>query len=371
MSTWSLPATDVMRRAFLSSDESWDGLFVVGVPSTGIFCRPGCPARKPRSDGLSYFATPREAVRAGFRSCRRCRPERPVGEEPEWVSTLLGAVDREPGRRWSEADLESLGVSPSRVRRWSVHTFGMSFMAYARARRLGWAFSEIRRGRAVGRVAIECGYDSLSGFQSAFRKLFGGPPTDVRDDDLLRIAPVPTPLGLMLAGVRGERLLVLEYVGSGTRESVIERLCARMGLRPLPLASDAIASVRAQLREYHAGARAHFDLPLEPSGTCFQRSVWEAVSAIPFGETRTYGALAATLGAKSAARALGTAIARNPLELVVPCHRVVGSDGGLTGYAGGLWRKRRLLEMERRNLETGAVRRRSDRHGDPSEAPVT
>ena len=349
MDTRTLPPEPRMRQAFMNGDGTWDGIFWAGVRSTGIFCRPSCPARKPRPRQLAFFATPADAVEAGFRACLRCRPLEPVGAPPDWLRPLLDAVESDPTRRWTEEDLRRLGLAPDRVRRWFKKTHGMTFQAYHRARRLGGALEEVRDGRAVSRAAFEAGYDSLSGFQEAFRQTFGVAPTELGNALVIRVEHVPTPLGPMAVAGSERGIHLLEFTDRRHLERQIRRTAKLLQAVFVPGASVWSERVREALEAYFEGDAALLPgLATEPAGTPFQREVWGRLASIPVGETRSYGEVASALGRPTAVRAVGAAVGANPLAIVVPCHRVVGADGRLTGFAGGLWRKRRLLELERR-----------------------
>jgi AraC family transcriptional regulator of adaptative response/methylated-DNA-[protein]-cysteine methyltransferase len=168
-----LPEEDEMFRAVLDRDRGYDGVFFVAVRTTGIFCRPTCPARKPRRENVEFFPTTRDAVLAGYRACRRCRPLEFRGEPPEWLADLLAAVEQDRLRRWRDGDLRARGLDPARVRRWFQREHGMTFHAYQRARRLGAALGQLRHGEDLTMVALDHGYESLSGFQDAFQTIFG------------------------------------------------------------------------------------------------------------------------------------------------------------------------------------------------------
>jgi AraC family transcriptional regulator of adaptative response/methylated-DNA-[protein]-cysteine methyltransferase len=337
-----------MMDAFLRRDSSFDGLFVTAVTSTGIFCRPTCSARRPRPEHLDFFATPGEALVAGYRACLRCRPLERSGAPPEWLRPLLAAVEVEPTRRWSDEDLRRRGLSPERVRRWFKHNHGMTFQAYHRARRLGSALGRVKGGSPVGRAALDAGYGSLSGFQEAFRQYFGASPTTLDGTAVVKVTRIATPLGPMLAGSSGDELVLLEFADRRQLASQVERIGRRLGAVYVPDRSAVLDRAESELNEYFEGKRRDFALPLLPLGSDFERTVWEALREIPYGETRSYGDVARRVGRPAAVRAVGRANGLNAIAIVVPCHRVVGADGRLVGYGGGLWRKERLLEGERR-----------------------
>lgn len=346
MNTHTLPPPGVMLDAFLRRDASFDGLFVTAVSTTGIFCRPTCSARRPLPEHLSFYATPGEALIAGYRACLRCRPLEPAGAPPEWLRPLLGAVEAEPTRRWSDDDLRGRGLSPERVRRWFKRNHGMTFQAYHRARRLGTALGRVKAGSSVGRAAIDAGYDSLSGFQEAFRQYFGSSPTRLDGAVVVKVTRVTTPLGPMLAGATDGALALLEFADRRQLASQIRRIGRRLGAVWVPEPSGIVDRAASELEEYFEGSRREFTLPLLPLGSDFERAVWDALREIPYGETRSYADVARRVGRPSAVRAVGRANGMNALAIVVPCHRVVGADGRLVGYGGGLWRKERLLAGE-------------------------
>ena len=346
--TPTMPPRDEMLAAFTDRDSSYDGAFVAGVRSTGIFCRSSCPARKPHPRNVEFFATAGKALAAGYRPCLRCRPLDPGASAPAWLSLLLAELERDPRRRWTDADLVADGLRPEAVRRWFQRRFGMTFHGYARARRLAAAVGHLQQGAAVTDAAFAHGYESLSGFNDAVRNLIGASPGAAGDAMLLALAPVETPLGLMLLGAAGGKLCLAEFADQGRLEAQLRRVRQRLDATLVPGHEHPIDCAAGQLAEYFAGSRRRFELPLLPAGTALQRQVWETLLQIPYGETWTYGQVAAAINRPRAARPVGRAVGANPLSIIVPCHRVIGSGGTLTGYGGGLWRKQRLLDLERK-----------------------
>jgi len=339
-----------MWNALLTRDDAFDGVFVVGVETTGIFCRPSCPARKPRRDNVRFYAGARDALLAGFRPCKRCRPLEPPGSPPEWLRGLLEEIEADPGLRWSDRDLRQRGLTPDRVRRWFQVHHGMTFHAYHRARRLGLALGQISLGADVSSSAFAAGYDSLSGFNDAFRQLFGAAPTRSDDSKVVTVNRYLSPLGPMLLGVTQEQLCLMEFADRRMLETQIERLRRRLQCSMVPGSSPLLDRAAAELDAYFTGVLRVFSLPLALPGTEFQQRVWRQLMKIPFGETISYAQLASRIGQPSAVRAVARANGDNRLAIVVPCHRVIGSDGRLTGYGGGLWRKQKLLEHEQQHL---------------------
>jgi AraC family transcriptional regulator, regulatory protein of adaptative response / methylated-DNA-[protein]-cysteine methyltransferase len=344
----SLLATrDEMVDAFLKSDSSYDGLFYTGVRTTGIFCVPSCTARKPLPGNIEFFDSAREALFSGYRPCKRCKPMETPGAAPEWIRPLLDAIEEDPRRRWRDDDLRKLGLEPARVRRHFQTKFGMTFQAYMRARRLGEAFTEIRAGAGIDDVVFETGFESHSGFRSAFERVFGCPPGQAARADCVHLAWIETPLGPMVFGATARGVCLLEFSDRRLLETQLGRVRKWCGEAAIPGENAHTREMRAQLAAYFAGELREFTVGLDVSGTPFQQKVWAALRAIPYGETRSYGDVARMLGTPAATRAVARANGDNRVSIVIPCHRVIGSDGELTGYGGGLYRKRALLELER------------------------
>jgi AraC family transcriptional regulator of adaptative response/methylated-DNA-[protein]-cysteine methyltransferase len=354
-----------MVSAFLASDTEYDGLFLTGVRTTGIFCKPSCSARKPRPENVEFFRSIEEALAAGYRACLRCRPTERPGETPEWVAGLMEAAEREPDRRWRESDLLARGLNPDRVRRWFRAEYGMTFHAWQRARRLGGALAALRAGKGVLHAAWDHGFDSPSGFSDAVRRLTGAAPAQARGARTVHLRRIETPLGPMLAGAAdasrdGEGgVCLLEFTDRRMLERQLGTLQRRMRCTFLPDApggEPVLDALAAELERYFAGALTRFEAPLVLSGSEFQRAVWRRLCGIPCGGTMSYAELARAVGRPSAVRAVARANGDNRLAILVPCHRVIGSDGQLTGYGGGVWRKQWLLDLERRvDLERRAA----------------
>lgn len=342
-----MPPRDAMERAFLAGDRSFDGLFVGGVRTTGIFCRPSCPARKPKPGHLEYFATPLEAASAGYRACPRCVPERPTGSVPVWLDPLFSRLDAEPDRKWGGEHLRELGLEPARVRRWFQQHHGMTFAAYCRTRRLGRALEPIREGGSLDNAALGHGYESHSGFREAFRRHFDQSPGTAREARCLKADVVTSPLGPILLAASDAGLCRLGFGGDEAADEVLTELKRLMQLPLVPGDSPILAQAKAELRGYFAGTLRQFTVPLDAPGTEFQRRVWNGLRSIPYGSVRSYAELAAEIGCPSGQRAVGMANGANRIAIIIPCHRVVNTGGALGGFSGGLWRKRLLLELER------------------------
>jgi AraC family transcriptional regulator, regulatory protein of adaptative response / methylated-DNA-[protein]-cysteine methyltransferase len=346
-----LPPPEEMYDALVKRDESYEGVFFVGVKTTGIFCRPTCPARKPAMRNVEYFASTRSALASGYRACKRCRPMEQPGEAPSWLEPLLLAVERDPTHRWCDQDLRDRGLDPVRVRRWFKTHHRMTFHAYQRSRRLGGALGHLSLGADILEVAHATGFESLSGFSDAVRRLVGTSPGKSRATERVHLTRIATPLGAMLAGTTDRALCLLEFADRPMLPTQLERIQRYFNAVLVPGETRATSKLAAQLEAYFEGRLRAFDLPLDLRGTPFQVEAWRELLTIPYGTTRSYAQQAANIGKPDAVRAIGKANGDNRIAIVVPCHRVVGKNGQLTGYGGGLWRKKRLLEIESTNCD--------------------
>lgn len=344
----ALPPGDQLYAALLRRDPRYEGRVLVGVTSTGIYCRLTCPARKPKPQNCRWFPDAQAAEAAGFRPCLRCHPRGAEAEGDPVVARLLAALRADPGRVWTQADLVAAGHDPSTVRRAFRRHFGRSFLAVAREARLRNGVETLKKGAAVIDAQLDSGFDSASGFRAAFARLFGHAPKAMQAGDGALADWIDTPLGGMIAVADGQALHLLEFTDRKRLAEGLRRLSTilgdRIGLGRSPIHDQ----IEAELGDYFAARSGQFATPIALHGTDFQRSTWQGLLAIPPGETRSYARLAADLGRPKAVRAVATANANNRLAVVVPCHRVIGADGSLTGYAGGLWRKQKLIEIERK-----------------------
>ena len=309
-----LPDDDTLYAALLARDPAYDGFAFVGVKSTGVFCRLTCPARKPKRENTLFFDSIKGCVEAGFRPCLRCRPLERLGTQGPLVSDLLQRLGRQPQRRWFEDDLAALGYDPSTVRR----------------------------------AQLDASFDSDSGFRSAFARLLGEPPSQLRGRELLKADWLQTPLGAMLAVADAQALHLLEFFDRPALSGELKRLQKSSGSSIGFGRFASIDRIEAELADYFGGTPVRFQTPLALNASAFTRTVWQALREVPCGSTQSYSGLARSIGSPSSVRAVARANGANQIAIVIPCHRVIGSDGSLTGYGGGLWRKRWLLEHERR-----------------------
>lgn len=332
-------------RAVAENDRSCDGRFCYGVRTTGIFCRPSCASRRPRRENVVFFDSAADALAAGYRPCKRCRPDQAECDPAaELAARARAVIDRDFAQRSGlPAGLDELGVTRRHLTGVFERVYGLSPEQYAARVRLERAKALLADGLKVTDVAFAVGMESAASFSTFFKKQAGVSPSEYA---ARRVAERPfrcfeTPLGAMRVEADARGVTSLYFADAwaepgGTGET-----------------ARCLADAEAQVVEYFSGRRRSFDLPLSLSGSDFQLRVWRALAEIPYGETRSYGAVAAALGNPGAARAVGMANNRNPVLIVIPCHRVVGRSGQLVGYAGGIDRKRYMLELEAAHRANG------------------
>jgi AraC family transcriptional regulator of adaptative response/methylated-DNA-[protein]-cysteine methyltransferase len=295
---------------------------------------------------MREFERAREALAAGFRPCRSCTPLLTGVADPPWLIPLMSEVESDPGRRWHDHDLEMMGMDAGTVRRWFIANHGLTFHAYTRLRRLGSALKQIQHGEPVERAVVASGFESETGFRESFAQVFGSPPSAVDRESSIWVNRVGTPLGSMVMGVHDSGLCLLEFAERRMLDTQLKRLSRHMGRVFLPGEHPLMEQVKNELDAYFDGTLRRFTLPLTAPGTAFQEAVWSALLEIPFGETRSYADIAASIGQPEAVRAVGQANGDNRIAIIIPCHRVVGAGGEPTGYGGGIWRKEYLLALE-------------------------
>ncbi|GIP51112.1 bifunctional transcriptional activator/DNA repair enzyme AdaA [Paenibacillus vini] len=334
-------------KALIEKRSDYEGVFYVGVTSTGVFCRPTCPARKPKYDNCEFYETAQQALLASFRPCQRCQPLSHPNQVSDIIRLLVEAVEVNPEKRWKARDFQALSIDESTARRQFKKRFGMTFVEYARARRMGLALKSIRSGGKIIDTQLASGYDSSSGFRDAFSRIMGAPPTLLDDSRILKATWLDTQLGPMVAIADEKELYLLEFVDRRGLEREVERLRTRLKAAIIPGQTAPIQSIERELTQFFDGSFTEFQTPLHLMGSPFQKSVWEQLRQIPPGETRSYADIALALGKPTAYRAVAQANGANQLAIVIPCHRVINSDGGLGGYGGGVARKEWLLNHEK------------------------
>ncbi len=346
--TWL--SEDECWQAVLSRDVSFDGNFVYAVRSTGIYCRPSCSSRKPRREKVLFFALPDIAEQAGFKPCKRCSPDLINPRLPQLE--LVRDICRYIQTHLSESlTLKALGIrfaiSPSHLQRQFKSVVGISPAEYAEASRMDRVKAALRGGCPINSALYEAGFGSSSRLYSKSASQMGMTPRSYRNGGQgseVHYTVVQCPLGLMLVAATERGICAVKF---GDVEGELEQgLSSEFSQAHISRDDMAFREWVSVILRHVEGKQPHLDLPLDVRATAFQKQVWQALQAIPYGETRTYGEIAAELGMPGAARAIGHACATNPVSVIIPCHRVVRSDGGLGGYRWGLARKEALLRQE-------------------------
>jgi len=345
---FQLPDHDTLYKALITRDPLYDGRAYVGVTSTGVFCRLTCPARNPKSGNCRFFDTITGCIEAGFRPCKRCHPLGPAAESDAGIQILLKAFQGDPAHRWRESDITRFGLDPSTVRRSFKRHFGMTFLEMARAARVRAGVETLSNGGRVIDAQLDAGFSSPSAFRTAFAKLLGTRPSSFAGDALLKADWFETPLGAMIAVSDKSALHLLEFTDRKALPNQLwklrEQVRGSLGFGRFAPTDQ----VESELGSYFNANSGRFDVPLAFHGTVFTCEVWRALQNIPAGETRSYSEIARVIGRPTATRAVARANGANQIAIVIPCHRVIGADGSLTGYGGGLWRKQKLIDLEQR-----------------------
>ena len=337
---------DTWYQALLARAPEYTGVFYVGVKTPGVFCIAVCRARKPKRENVEFYRDFKSALDAGYRPCKVCRPTENACSAPDYIEQALALVRQTPKVRISDARLRDSNISPERVRRWFLQHHGITFQAFQRMQRVNVALQELKGGRSATDVAFDSGYESLSGFGYTYKKLTGHSPTMAQQT--LLIHRFTTPIGPMFVCASERGVCLLEFVDRRMLETEFSDLQRLLNARIIAGQNEHIRQAENEIAEYFAGKRLRFTLALDTPGSEFQRRVWQALAEIPCGESTHYQALAETLNKPTAARAVAAANGANRIAIVIPCHRVIGKDGSMTGYGGGVARKRWLLEHEKK-----------------------
>jgi AraC family transcriptional regulator of adaptative response/methylated-DNA-[protein]-cysteine methyltransferase len=338
---------DTAWTAFMRRDRAWDGRVIGAVKTTGIYCKPSCPAKRPKRENVEFFATGDEARAAGYRPCMRCKPEE-VGRDREAIANavrLIEAAEEAP----SLAELsEAVGYAPHHFQRIFTRDLGVSPAGYWRGLRAKRAADALTETDQVTEAIYEAGYSGPSRFYADAKERLGMTPSAWRDGgrgETIRFAIAESPLGPLLVAATPKGICRLTF---DEDESALAYRFPNATIIPDDGTISAWVEGALEAIEHPQSAP---ELPLDVRGTAFQEAVWKELRRIPLGETRSYADIARAVGQPDAVRAVGTANGSNPVAVIVPCHRVIRSDGSLGGYAGGLERKRKLLAAERANSQ--------------------
>jgi len=344
--------SETQWQQVMARDARQDGRFVFAVRTTGIYCRPSCPSRRPRRDSVEFFSDPRQAERAGYRACLRCKPTE-ISAQARSVMRARQLLDEAEGLLTLAELSKRVGVSPFHLQRLFKRATGLSPREYQSARRMQQVKHGLRKGDDVTTALYDAGFGSPSRLYEKANQQLGMTPGAYRRGGAgmnVQYAIVPSPLGRLLVAATVRGLCAVRF---GESALELEREL-REEFRAAEIQRDDSA-LRPYLQPMLANLRGEnvtIDLPLDVRATAFQKRVWDALREIPAGETRSYSQVARAIGDPNSVRAVAKACASNPVALAVPCHRVVRSDGELAGYRWGINRKKRLLAQERRVAST-------------------
>jgi AraC family transcriptional regulator of adaptative response/methylated-DNA-[protein]-cysteine methyltransferase len=336
-------------EAVLKRDARCDGRFVFAVRSTGVYCRPSCPARRPRREQVHFYAQPEQARQAGYRPCKRCHPDDALAPAEALVAQVCAYLDAHSDEKVTLAHLSRVtGWSPFHLQRMFKQAVGITPRQYAANRRLERLKASLKEGLPVTDALYQAGYASSGQMYASVPAQLGMTPGSYQrggEGVQIQYALLQSPLGRLMVAYT-ERGVCMVALGEQD-DLLIDALRAEYPQAAIRPAKQDVHSWVQQVQDYLSGGLHRMDVPVDVRGTPFQWRVWQALQQIPYGSTQTYNEVAAVLGAPGAARAVGHACATNPVALIIPCHRVIRSDGGLGGYRWGLARKERLLAQEK------------------------
>lgn len=332
-----------------TKDASHETRFYTAVKTTGIFCIPSCSARTPKPENVTFYDSTQEALLNGFRPCKVCKPMEKLNITPDFITGLIRELHQHPYLKITDADLKKRGVAPDWIDGWFKKHHHITFDTYQRMRRVNFAFNRLKKSEAATIAALVNRRESLSEFNESYRFVFGKPPTPANKKTVLNIVRFSTPVGPMFSCATRKGVCLLDFTDCRTLEADFQFLSRRLNAVFVSGKNSHLDNVQVELQEYFSGNRQIFTVPLHILGTDFQMSVWKILQKIPYGQTRSYKQQAIALKNPKAVRAVASANGRNPISIIIPCHRVIGSDGSLTGYGGGLHRKKWLLDYEKAN----------------------
>jgi AraC family transcriptional regulator of adaptative response/methylated-DNA-[protein]-cysteine methyltransferase len=338
-------------KAVQTRDVECDGLFYYGVRTTGVYCRPSCASRQPRRENVLFFPLPEAARQAGFRACKRCRPDETAPRDPqaELTRSLCRLIERHLEDPLNFTALsEQLKLSQFHLQRLFKKLMGITPRQYAEARRADLFKANVKAGQTVTEAMYEAGYGSSSRLYEKAAAQLGMTPATYRKGGRgmsINYAIAQCPLGLLLVAVTEKGICSVTLGEEG--KTLTDSLRAEFPEAEIANDEEGLQTQVRALLAHLAGQEPHPDLPLDVRGSAFQKRVWEELRRIPYGQTASYGEVARRIGRPTATRAVARACATNPAALVTPCHRVVRENGDLGGYRWGVERKRKLLEKEK------------------------
>jgi AraC family transcriptional regulator of adaptative response/methylated-DNA-[protein]-cysteine methyltransferase len=339
--------TDAAWAAFERRDRHWDGRVIGAVKTTGIYCKPSCPARRPKRENVEFFVNGEAALAAGYRPCLRCKPDE-VGRDREAVAKAVQMIEQSEEALTLDQLAGAVGYAPHHFQRLFTRDMGVSPAACARALRARRAEDHLSEDKSVTDAIYDAGYSGPSRFYADAKDRLGMTPSAWRDGgrgQVIRYVVTDSPLGPLLIAATDKGICRLTF---NEDERALKRRFPNADIRPddgtiAPWVEGALQAIRTPSQAP--------EVPVDVRGTAFQEAVWRELRKIPLGETRSYAEIAAAVGQPGAVRAVGTANGSNPVSVIVPCHRVIRSDGSLGGYGGGIENKKKLLAAEGIALE--------------------
>ena len=333
-------------NALLRRDRAFDGKIFVCVKTTNIFCLLSCAARKPLEQNIEFVNSIEEAKAKNYRACLRCRPENISKSLSPITEKMVAILKNDPSKKWDGDEIKKLGIDESTLRRAFLKDFGTTFLKYAREHRLGAIVTDIENGANIINTQLDAGFSSSSGFVDAVKKQIGTIPTNLKSQRIMSAKWINTPIGAMLGIVGDDGLHLLEFAERKGLPTEIEATKKKTG--PICFRNHFwLNKLEDELSKYFSGEFVNFTIPIAQFGTKFEKTVWEELQKIPIGQTRSYSAQAIAIGNPNAIRAVARANGANKVSILVPCHRVIGADGSMTGYGGKIWRKEWLLKHEK------------------------
>lgn len=330
-------------------DTKYDGIYFTAVKTTGIFCHPSCRARIPKAKNVTFYDSIEEALQNGFRPCKICKPMEKIGETPIYIKNIIAELQQNPHEKISDQQLKDKGIEPHTIRRWFKKNYNITFHSFQRMLRINYAFTNIKKGNSITYSAYESGYESLSGFNESYRSIFGESASKSKSRSVVNVLRFSSPIGSIIACATENGLCFLGFIGQKRIEKQFNEIQKKFNAIILPGKNVHLTKVKKEITEYFDGKRKIFSVSLDIVGTDFRKKVWEELLNIPYGKTVSYKEQATAINNIKAIRAVAAANGANKISIIIPCHRVIGSNGSLTGYAGGLHKKSWLLNFEKNN----------------------
>src|SRR5690606_4585965 len=319
-------STEIMYHASLDKNPDFEGVVWMGVKTTGIFCRPICHARKPKPENVEFFHSTKDAILKGYRPCKVCKPLENPDETPDYIQQILEELRENPAQKVNHYDLVKRGVEPATMRRWFQKNHGMTFQAFQRMFRLNTAFKKLQPGENIIETAYDSGFESLSGFSESFKNIFGVSPKNSKTQQIIDLKRIETPVGTMYAAAVDEGICMLEFTDRKMLETEFKDLAKSLNATIVLGENSHFKTLEEELKLYFEGELTQFTVPLSPVGTQFQKSVWKILQQIPYGETWNYRRQAEVLGDVKKVRAVANANGMNKISIIIPCHRVIGTN---------------------------------------------